>query len=473
MTFGPNVNIDRPHTFSCPICKRRVSLKKCTNGGENHGRYFLACFHPSHLTRWHWFDRGVVPGASTAPILPGLAPATAPPPERPRCADRSVCSKPANQGCPSSIPNPTRSLLHQTSAIRTPTPARTTSNTRSLPTSAPARLTPNDRTLSPHFLAHLGALSAEALAPIRQTSNAARLAELHRLQEEAAFLASLPSLPSSPTQSQEAMDKQLAVSLAFEDSTPPPSPPSLPVASSSRSLLPPPTRRIVLIYWSIKHRSATVTAVQDRPEWSHTWPSVQLAHCLEFVHNDSHVECYSIHYQSWMRIPLTYAHTVTTDQPLLIRRIGVVGSGEDEHIRHLRKFLAGSFHLASPSRPSSHLSSSSSHLSSSSSHLSSSSSSRPSSPPPLRVSTSPPPATRKRRQSVIDLTSDSDDEIYVVATCIKQEPRTPPRHSYKRRITTSTPPSLSRSLDTSTSFLSLPSPGLSSPFPVVLMPWKK
>ncbi|KAJ7822349.1 hypothetical protein B0H14DRAFT_3470861 [Mycena olivaceomarginata] len=42
MTFGPNVNINRPRTFSCPICKRRVSLKKCTNGRENNGRYFLA-----------------------------------------------------------------------------------------------------------------------------------------------------------------------------------------------------------------------------------------------------------------------------------------------------------------------------------------------------------------------------------------------------------------------------------------------
>jgi hypothetical protein len=102
-----------------------------------------------------------------------------------------------------------------------------------------------------------------------------------------------------------------------------------------------------------------------------------------------------------------------------------------------------------------------------------SSSSRPSSPPPLRVSTSPPPATRKHRQLVIDLTSDSDDKIYVVATCIKQKPRTPLCHTYKRHIAMSTPPPLSRSLDTSTSFLSLPSPGLLSPFPTVLMPWKK
>jgi hypothetical protein len=104
--------------------------------------------------------------------------------------------------------------------------------------------------------------------------------------------------------------------------------------------------------------------------------------------------------------------------------------------------------------------------------LSSSSSSRPSLPLPLHASPSPPPAARKHHQSVIDLTSDSDDEIPVVATHIKQEPRTPHR-AYKCRITTSTPPSLSHSLDTSTSFLSLPSPGLLSPFPTVLMPWKK
>ncbi|KAK6996231.1 hypothetical protein R3P38DRAFT_2467230, partial [Favolaschia claudopus] len=94
--------------------------------------------------------------------------------------------------------------------------------------------------------------------------------------------------------------------------------------------------RIDLVFWSTPRGAASISAIQSCPAWPRHWPLFRLSDVPHLVMNDNDTapddfyECFSTKYSTWMRIPIDYAHTVSTDQTLFVRRLGVVG--KDEHL---------------------------------------------------------------------------------------------------------------------------------------------
>ncbi|KAJ7134093.1 hypothetical protein C8R46DRAFT_1235274 [Mycena filopes] len=93
----------------------------------------------------------------------------------------------------------------------------------------------------------------------------------------------------------------------------------------------------VLVYWS-DAGPAELQVLQNCPGWPSNWPHLRLSdvpHLLTTAthpHLEPKYQCFSPHYHSWMTIPTNYVHTLSTNSPLFVRRCGVVGSDEDQHL---------------------------------------------------------------------------------------------------------------------------------------------
>jgi hypothetical protein len=120
---------------------------------------------------------------------------------------------------------------------------------------------------------------------------------------------------------------------------------------------------------------------------------------------DPFYECFSFSYQSWMKIPATYIHTLARDHALLIRRVGVIGSDEDLQI-------ARACAINNPPSPTIPIPSI-----------------------PLRKRD----RKGKSKQAAITVDDDDDDDIVIVGfkPAIKQKPPSPPRPVKRLRYTLS------------------------------------
>ncbi|KAF8213006.1 hypothetical protein K438DRAFT_2010149 [Mycena galopus ATCC 62051] len=457
--------------------------------GPNYRKYYLAChrkdFHLKRKSHWHWFPAGQVP-AITQRQAPFVTVAAASRPRRPRInCDGPNCPRKANREC-RARPKRCKTYCYSSScAIHS-----TVLKVPALSTGPPAA---PEASFSADFLRLLDAVAQKTLAPLAHTTELLRLQQLP--SQQTAAIRMTTSLSPSPTLSQEAYDRAYALELALGDSSSPPPPqrrrrlspplsgastsqrhlsplrrlsyPLSAVSSSHRRPAPIPaaastgqTRRFVLVYWAFRAKPATVTVMQDHPEWRFTWPFIELSHCRKILSQaddnynvdgfDDTYECYSLAYQTWMSVPHNYPHRVSTDQPLLIRRVGVVGLNESKHIAHLRRFMATTGDeqpILSDSIPEDAVKK-------------------------IKIEPRTPPPPPPRESDIIEISdSDSEDEVK------KIEPRTPPprRKVDSHRTVSSLPasssvPSLSHSVETSTSRPTTPtSPGH---FPRRLMPRK-
>jgi hypothetical protein len=149
---------------------------------------------------------------------------------------------------------------------------------------------------------------------------------LARQQEAAACLAVLTPLPLSPTLSQEEHDEALALRLALG-------------TSPLLSITTPHTRHISLVSW-IHRGEASTTVVQDIASWAVTWPTIHLTDLSPFllspVHSrlDTYYDFFNFRMGQWVAIPQAYAFDVATDEPVLLRCVGMVTEDEDNVIGH-------------------------------------------------------------------------------------------------------------------------------------------
>ncbi|KAF8177932.1 hypothetical protein K438DRAFT_1769775 [Mycena galopus ATCC 62051] len=415
MPFGPRVNINDPRTFRCPKCKYLVDLQILA--GSDPIQCYLGCFRKTH-------DKYLARSRlSRASLLQ-------------RLVERDAWSAAA----------PNQEIL--TAAMKGADNAVS-------------------RPLSPEFLARLSAIAADVRAPVDQTILQANLSLLHDRQRDAAFTASLPSLPPSPTKSQDDRHREYTMRIARGVSTPRPSPPQ-PAASTSRSLLPAPARRIILIYWAHTGQQAAISVVQDCAAWERTWPGIKLDDFVQHLSSsDTMYEFYSAEYRTWISIPPAYVQIVRTNQPFLVRRIGVLdGVNHDGYIQRLHTFLDLPLLPPSPLRT------------------------RPASattrrrPRPLKLieieedDNEVEVVEFPRKRAKVKIEDADDDEVQVVGPPCKRakvvtiddddEVELVESSSRRRRLSVSPTPSLSLSVNTSDSTASIRSLSPSPEFPTML-----
>ncbi|KAF9554299.1 hypothetical protein CPC08DRAFT_821790 [Agrocybe pediades] len=101
-------------------------------------------------------------------------------------------------------------------------------------------------------------------------------------------------------------------------------------------------RRFVLVYWDNSVDKAQVLCIEDSdcPHWP-VWQLGQYRGLSQLMkasesamsNTVTSIEMYSTKYRYWMTVSLGFAHQVTTDCILMIRRAGVTGVDEDDQIR--------------------------------------------------------------------------------------------------------------------------------------------
>ncbi|KAJ7080695.1 hypothetical protein C8R44DRAFT_895294 [Mycena epipterygia] len=418
----------------------------------------IQCYNPAHVSFSHFFPSGQAPAPAIAALL------TAEADRRPRAHPSS--STTATDGCPMKNCKHTRvARMCDNQLCKSHCESR-----------GGCRIHPPPQASLPPFT---GA-SLEAFKDIKSFANAILnyYKEMERRAEQERVLAATPS----PTLSQVETDHRYALLLSSEDTLHPflarPASPMLQSgASTSRpsslysahsssstpsSSSAPVAHEATLFFWAVNAAPVVIQAIQDQDclVWPQKWPRMRLLDIepllksVEHPQMDTTYECYSFTYHSWMRISSTYVHDISAGQPLLIRRLGVVGSDEREHLRRLG---VHSSLLKAPSPRTEH---------------------------------AIPEGKGKKRAIVVDTTSDdSDDEVIFVGytRSIKKEPATPPRAGKRPRLSVQIPtitrPSLSESsttMDTpglsysatTTNTSALPSPGSSPYFPTVISPYK-
>ncbi|KAJ7282283.1 hypothetical protein C8J57DRAFT_1554077 [Mycena rebaudengoi] len=81
----------------------------------------------------------------------------------------------------------------------------------------------------------------------------------------------------------------------------------------------------VLLFWPTHRASVVIQVIEDCP----TWPRLRLDDIPlllttpEHPELDRYYQCYSFAYNRWMQVSTTYVHKLSSDRPLLIRRLGV------------------------------------------------------------------------------------------------------------------------------------------------------
>ncbi|KAJ7495270.1 hypothetical protein FB451DRAFT_1213727 [Mycena latifolia] len=406
-------NINSP-AFRCPKpdCGRRLKLKYASSGV--HAKcYYLDCHnasHPDSKSMWYFFPRGVAPDRRPASSPPAPLPYTGQQSLRPTCTFKGclkmkiarICS---NRMCKAHCETTGGCLLHPV-----PLPSQTLP-----PLSGPS-------------------LSAfEALRPFADPFP--RYAQAARLSEP-----QIPSSSPSPTLSQLESDRQYALLLSFDDedgAVSPSAPSTSSRDSSSTSRLPhiqDDNQSTVLFFWSTDGAPVSIQLVEDCPSWPRLCLR-DIAHLLTtpaHPHLDDFYQCYSFSYHAWMRVSNKYPHALTHDQPILVRRLGVIGSDENDQLRRLG--VNQSFLTPLP------VHSTAAAASTSTNHKG------------------------KRRHISVD---SSDDEVLVVSytRAIKKEAVTPPREVKRSRLAlsisipdSSSLPSLSSAATSAPTSASLPSP---------------
>ncbi|KAJ7663340.1 hypothetical protein DFH06DRAFT_1395561 [Mycena polygramma] len=314
--------------FTCPhaACRRRLRLQFGTKGSLKN-RYYLACFevdhHPRGTNFWHLFRLGespqrkqVSPAArrSSALSVSSSASSLASSSSSAPSSDASTSTSTSTSSCSENICG--RRRVHQ-HCERQMCKAHCEENggcrTHPLPTPAPTTSLPPLNSAAVEILASIATLPYAHLQTIVSAA-----------QEKAHALALRTPLPPSPTLSEE---QEYSALLA---GSPPP-------ASANASVDFTTIHRIVLVFWATKDAPATVQAIQDPPVWRKSWPLIRLSDINNLLKTRSHpyidpfYECWSTQYERWMKIPVSYVHTVRQDQTLLVRRLGVVGSDEDHY----------------------------------------------------------------------------------------------------------------------------------------------
>ncbi|KAJ6592499.1 hypothetical protein B0H19DRAFT_1245369 [Mycena capillaripes] len=298
-------------SFICPKfgCGRILYLQHAKRGSQKN-RHFICCDSVDHIDRkryWFFFRPGEAPTRPTTMVVHTAAPPILQQPNANKaafCAYRGCLKRPHkfcdNKCCRAHcLTNYAQCRQHCSTPLPVPQPP----------------------------LPPLSSFAQQALDNINA----------HALQTITFTPPSTPATTLSPS-SQEEADINLAIAQSLKSA------PGLSTASSSTLTLDVSfnnTHRIELVYWAANGGAATISAVDSCPTWPHTWPHFRLLDVPHLLLDDTDTlcddffECYSTKYRSWMRIPIHYVHHVTTDQSLLIRRIGVIGSDEHQHIHSL------------------------------------------------------------------------------------------------------------------------------------------
>ncbi|KAF7359962.1 hypothetical protein MVEN_00723100 [Mycena venus] len=406
-------SINDPATFKCPKlgCGRLLKLKLAKKGGQK-DRNYLCCDseHFDNKIYWYFFPRGVRPAPQTA-----AAPISVPPPQlQPATTSVVLC---AGQPCPKRPNQFCDNHMCRSHCLADPATCR-----QHRPNQPPPASKPPLPALTSPVLAALNAISAETLRTIT-------------FAPQSAATSPRPSCPSHPSafplddDDEQDEDLKLAIALSLK-----PSSLYLSPASSSSAVMPDITHRIDLVYWAINGGPAVICAIDSCPTWPHSWPRFRLSDVAHLLVTDDETtcqdfyECYSTKYDAWMKIRIDYIHQVSTDQSLLIRRVGVVGKDEKQHIDLLK---------------------------------------RPSSPVVARPVLCDTKGKGKAKREVIEIldSDDDDDEEVRVVRHIKVEPSSPLRPVKRPCLTISIPRSSSPSFPSlSSSILTAPtSPALDSP----------
>ncbi|KAJ6490440.1 hypothetical protein DFH09DRAFT_1208794 [Mycena vulgaris] len=399
----PNIT-DR--AFQCPHkgCGRLLKLNLCATG-KNAGRYFLKCFSPGHSTAfWHFFPAGQHPHQNEASRL--LVNAA----RRPQLALASSSdAKCAHSGC------------HDSRVNRKCDQGKCKKHCGA---SGGCRCHP-----PPTQPVTLPALSGPSLAAFDSIKEYANFIPryIQQLEDERLKLQNATATPS-PTLSQEEEDFCYAqlLSIGFDDSDTPTGGSS---SGNDLDLAQAAEETFLLVNWPRNNEPAVVEGVQNCPKWPY-WTRG----------GNTPYECFSPAYSTWMRVLPSYAHRLSTGQPLFVRAIGVKGSDEDEQLRRFLPVLDAEPaergilpRIASASAPSHHVD-------------------------------GKRKRAAKRTVEVIELESDGDEVIIVGERVdghkIKQEPPSPRR--IKRRHLQITIPEAVSTPSSSTPSSSTPSLSYSS-----------
>ncbi|KAJ6475880.1 hypothetical protein DFH09DRAFT_1379679 [Mycena vulgaris] len=178
---------------------------------------------------------------------------------------------------------------------------------------------------------------------VPDTIERTRIAALQQ-HEDAAIMAARFPLPPSPSQEEDDLEYALQLSLVPSPVLPPhqtrtASTSRSAASTSAQSSIPEATHRFLLVFWPRNGQPARVQAIQDLPIWPQHWPKLRLADIADILKTgiSSDVDdCYeTFAYGTWITVPVGWSHTIVTDQPLFIRRLGVVGSDQQEQLEHL------------------------------------------------------------------------------------------------------------------------------------------
>ncbi|KAJ7250302.1 hypothetical protein C8J57DRAFT_1355190 [Mycena rebaudengoi] len=331
MCFDITANV-----FLCPRlgCGHRMQLRLCQNGSRS-GRYFVACFSDNHSTFWHFFPPGVSP-----PAAPSDSPTTwQAPPTAP-----SASAPPT-----SALPLTTTTLQIETS--KPPSCRARKCNSTRITIKCKRRMCRRDCLASGGCPFH-----HPDDKPTHPPLPALSGSSLKALNNIITYVDSLPG----PTEARRLVrlweeQKHSSTSTLLATTSPSPSPSPLLPSPVSGSMLPSSSTSdlvfepcSVLLFWPAHRASIVIQVIEDCP----TWPRFRLDDIPllltmpEHPELDRYYQCYSFAYNRWMQVSTTYVHKLSSDRPLLIRRLGVVGIDEAEQLGYLG--VSPRFHPAPP-----------------------------------------------------------------------------------------------------------------------------
>ncbi|KAJ7306161.1 hypothetical protein DFH08DRAFT_1088961 [Mycena albidolilacea] len=410
------------HLCPKPGCGQRLKVQQTKKGAN-----YLACFRPhsDNAQLWYWFPAPapVVP-TSRQDQVPAHSLASRQPSVDCTAPTLQPCTKRVNRSCD-------RHMCRQHCVDRGGC------QTHSVDKPPAEPLTP--------LLDHLKSYADKM---VLQSTNRLATHTQHEQQAARHALALKTPLPPSPSLSEE--EEYVRITR------------SSPSSARSAPFHFETTHRLLLVFWIAQGCSALVQAVQDLPPWRQSWPRVRLSDLTNllttprFPEIHPFYEYYSKELASWVKIPVSYVFTVTTNTQLFIRRVGVIGSDQAHHLSRIAPPATSRNMLTTSKRK------------------------RSSTPIDIKDDTEPtvkqepitPPRAKRPRVK--------HDAVHG----IKLEPVTPPRATHPRLgldsvdsseiidLTTPSPPSLTFS-SSSSSLLSLPSLASSSslefPHPIHLL----
>ncbi|KAJ7832398.1 hypothetical protein B0H14DRAFT_2592065 [Mycena olivaceomarginata] len=268
-------------SFHCPKpgCRRRLQ-PKTARSGANIGRDYIKCYNERHEDLipafWYFFPANAMPlpaAPPAAPTAPSTSSTAPPAPQAKTCAFGPCQLIKIHRLCPNQLCK--RHCLEAGACAVHASPAPPPPPRKTLPA------------LSGPSLEALSAVTQYAARIPQHVERTAR-EEHERHRERAAELMLIPSPSPSPRHDQ----------------------------------ISPINNEFVLVHWSDNLHAPAVTAIQNPPSWPQ-W----------IFKSKGPYQAYSTPYSSWMTVEANYIHTLSTNQPLLVRSLGVgAGVDEEDHI---------------------------------------------------------------------------------------------------------------------------------------------